>query len=408
MTQTAPIDETSGAIMGPRHRTTFALLVGAVFVEAVGIGVLYPLLARIQSDHHLQTYGLGLMSGAAFFSSLVSQVAVARLLDGRRARVVLLAGLAFTALGPLWFSLAGSLWALTAARAVGGIGYGIVMPAALKAGTAGVPSMQRGARLGYISSAQMAGIVAGPLVGVGLYSAGGVAVPFQVVAAGGAAIFAAALLTRGAGAVAPAPVEEANVAPAARPRATSAGVVAVLLLAAATQLPSGFYDALWSRLLTDRGGSTLLIGLSLAVFGLPFVILAPLGGRLGGKSPLVWGAGGLIVSACFMASYGFITIPAVIVVVGMFEACAQAVSVPAGYSATAAVFPDRWAATGQGWFSGAGTTAAGMAAMVAAPCYQAFGPGPVFAGGAALSAATAVAAAAIWKRTERTTPALSR
>jgi hypothetical protein len=36
--------------------------------------------------------------------------------------------------------------------------------------------------------------------------------------------------------------------------------------------------------------------------------------------------------------------------------------------------------------------------MVAAPCYQALGPGPVFAGGAALSVLTALIAVAIWKR----------
>lgn len=399
MTQTNSIDRAAkGASTRPRRQATFALLVGAVFIEAVGIGVLYPLLARIQADHHLQTYGLGLMSGASFFSALLSQVGVARLLDGRRARVVLLSGLALTWLGPLWFSVADSLWELTAARAVGGIGYGIVMPAALKAGTAGVLSGQRGARLGYISSAQMAGIVTGPLVGVALYSAGGVAIPFQVVAVGGAAIFVAALLIRGTGSVASDQLKENAVASAPRPRVASTAVVAILLLAAATQLPSGLYDALWSRLLTDRGGSTLLIGLSLALFGMPYVFLAPLGGRLAGKTPLLWAAGGLLVSGGFMASYGFIQVPAAIVVLGMFEACALAVAVPAGYSVTASVFPDRWAATGQAWFSGAGTAAAGAAAMVAAPCYQALGPGPVFAGGAALSVLTALIAVAIWKR----------
>jgi predicted MFS family arabinose efflux permease len=86
-----------------------------------------------------------------------------------------------------------------------------------------------------------------------------------------------------------------------------------------------------------------------------------------------------------MASYGFVPSPVVITVLGVIEACAQSVAVPGGYAAVAAVFPDQWSATGQGWFSGAGTAAAGTAAVLGAPAYAAFGAGAVFASGAAIS-----------------------
>lgn len=375
------------------------LLAAAVFVEAVGIGVLFPLLARIQDARHLPTYGLGLMSGASFFASLAGQVGVARFLDGHRARRVLLGALVLAAVAPFWFALGHDLWSLTASRAVGGVAYGIVMPAALRAGTAGVEPDRKGARLGLLSSAQMAGIVLGPLAGVALYSAGNLALPFEVVAAAQAAIMLVVLAVPGAGAVSadPGPAEPAPLP--VRPRATSGAVVAVLLVAAASQLPTGLYDALWSRLLTDRGATTLLIGLSLALFGIPFVILAPLGGRLSSRrTPLPWAVAGLVVASGFMASYGIVTAPVAIVVLGIFESCAQAVVVPAGYAATAAIFPDRLAATGQGWFSGAGTVAAGIGAVLGAPAYAAFGPFPVFAGGAAISAAVAVAGVVVWSR----------
>lgn len=387
-------------MQSPRRRPdTFILLAAAVFVEAVGIGVLFPLLARIQEARHLPTYGLGLMSGASFFASLAGQVGMARLLDGHRARRVLLAALALAAVAPLWFALAHDLWSLTASRAVGGVAYGIVMPAALRAGTAGIQPDRKGARLGLLSSAQMAGIVLGPLAGVALYSAGSIALPFEVVAAAQAVILLVILAIPGAGAVPADTGPAANGPPAIRPRATSAAVLAVLLVAAASQLPTGLYDALWSRLLTDRGATTLLIGLSLALFGIPFVLLAPVGGRLSARrAPLPWAGAGLVVAACFMASYGIVTAPIAIVVLGIFESCAQAVVVPAGYAATAAIFPDQLAATGQGWFSGAGTLAAGFGAVLAAPAYAAFGPFPVFAGGAAISAAGAVAGVLVWRR----------
>lgn len=378
---------------------TFGLLAAAVFVEAVGIGVLFPLLARIQSARHLPTYGLGLMSSASFFASLAGQLGVARHLDGRRARPVLLAALVLASVAPLWFALGTDLWSLTASRALGGIAYGVVMPAALRAGTAGVPAAERGGRLGLLSSAQMAGIVLGPLAGVGLYSIGGLSLPFEAVAGAQVVILVALLAVPGAGTVPEADAADRDEQPVRRPRVTSPAVVAVLLIAVAAQLPNGLYDALWSRLLTDRGASTVLIGLSLALFGIPFVILAPIGGRLANRrAPLVWAAGGLIVASAFMASYGVVTIPALIVVLGVFESCAQAIVVPGGYAATASVFPDRLAATGQGWFSGAGTAAAGLAAIVAAPAYAAFGPGPVFAGGAATSALCAALGVVVWRR----------
>jgi MFS family permease len=148
------------------HRSTFVLLCSAVFVEAVGIGVLFPLLATVQRDHHLPTYGLGLMSGASFFAALIGQLGLAPFLDGRRARRVLIAGMVLGTVAPLWFAFGRGLISLTAARAVGGVASGIVTPAALRSGTAGVAEDRRGGRLGVLSSTQMAGIVLGPIVGV--------------------------------------------------------------------------------------------------------------------------------------------------------------------------------------------------------------------------------------------------
>ena len=46
----------------------FPLLCVALSLEALGVGMLFPLLARIQAQHDLPTYGLGLMSGANFFA----------------------------------------------------------------------------------------------------------------------------------------------------------------------------------------------------------------------------------------------------------------------------------------------------------------------------------------------------
>jgi MFS family permease len=411
------------------QRLTFALLCTTLALEAVGAGMLYPLLARIQAARHLQTYGLGLMAGAYFFAALIAQIGGGRLLDGRRARPVLLGGLALGSASLVWFALAPNLLQLVGARAVGGLCFGIIGPAALRAGTVGIPSELRGARLGKLSSAQMSGIVLGPLAGSVLASIGGLSFPFYVLAVAlGLTLLALVLVPQPQPAdaraaedgravadraneaadnhrLAPTPATihgAATTGAATTPTARAIGrslrpatraVVALLFLAVGAQLANGLYDALWSRLLTDRGAGSLLIGLSLSLYGIPFIILAPIGGRLASRrGPLMVGGIGLLVASVFLASYGFVTVPAVILVLGVMEAFAQALAVPGGYAAVANVFPDDRAATGQGWFGAAGTAAAGTAALVGAPVYAALGAGAVFAGGAVISAICVVVA----------------
>jgi MFS family permease len=398
----------SGVVVG---RVRFAVLSAAVLVEAAGAGALYPLLARIQAAHHLPTAGLGLMAGASFFAALVSQVGLARFLDGPRAQAVLLVGLAMGAGAQVWFGLATDLWALCAARAIAGVSYGVVMPAALRASTVGIVPGRRGGRIGRLASVQMVGIVVGPLVGAGVFELAGLRAPFLVLGGAEALVLVAlALLEADDGAAVPDGTVDAGAevdVDTPLPRPTSRPVLAVLLVAVGLQLPNGLYDALWSRLLTDRGAPTLLIGLSLTCFAIPYVALAPLGGRLAGRRPLVWSGAALVVAACFTASYGYVGSPILITVLGVFEACAQSVAVPGGYAATAAAFPDRWAATGQGWSAAAGTAAAGTAALVGGAAYAALGPGLVFAGGAVASAGAAAAGVLVGGRHLHRHPATS-
>jgi MFS family permease len=388
--------EPAASVRAPQRaaRLTFRLLCVAVALEAGGAGILFPLLARIQAAHHLPTYGLGLMSGAYFFAALAAQLGVGRFLDGRRARPLLLAGLLLGAAALVWFGLGTQLWQLVASRCLGGFGFGIVGPAALRAGTFGIAPEDRGARLGRLSSAQMTGIVLGPLAGSVLASVGGLSFPFLVLAAALLAVLAALACTR----VAPAAgATRSEVREGARGRqrlgVARRPLLALLLLAVGAQLANGLYDSLWSRLLTDKGAGSLLIGLSLTAFGIPFILLAPFGGRLAGRrGPMLVSGVGLLAAACFLASYGFVASPHVIVILGIGEAVFQAVAVPGGYAAVASLFPEDRVATGQGLFGAAGTAAAGVAAVIGAPIYARYGAATVFGAGAAISAVFVFAA----------------
>ena len=57
-------------------------------------------------------------------------------------------------------------------------------------------------------------------------------------------------------------------------------VKAAIALNAAEYVSIGVFDAIYARYLTDLGAGTTYIGLTLAVFAMPLVILAPFGGRL--------------------------------------------------------------------------------------------------------------------------------
>jgi MFS family permease len=399
----------ASARFGSRRRLTasldapLALLGAAVFLGAAGVGALFPLLAKIQAEHHLATYSLGLMSGANFFAALLAQLGVSRFLDGRRARRVLLIGLVLGSASLLWFARAGDLWQLVASRALGGISYGIVGPASLREAAIGVKGEARGRRIGILSSLMMAGIVIGPLFGSLLDIAGGLPLPFEVLGGLLAVLFVVSALALR---VPEEAEEEATQTIAAPARLRSRAVIALLVFAAASQLPNGLYDSLWSRLLTDRGADQLLIGLSLSLFGLPFIVLAPFGGKLAERrGPLLAACVGLVISDVFMASYGLVPSPVIIVILGVAEACAQCVAIPGGYAAVARVFPDSQAATGQGWFSASGTGAAGLSAVAGAPIYAAIGPWAAFGGGALISALLGMASLGLSRRSTVLGPA---
>ncbi len=376
-----------------RRDVRFLVLAAAVCLEAVGVGVLFPLLASIQQKDHLATYGLGLMSGASFFAGLVAQLGVGPFLDGSRARRVLLGGLALGAISQVWFASVTSLWLLVGARAGGGVAFGIILPAALRQAGYGREGPERGRRLGAISASMMAGITVGPLLGSLLFRAGGIRMPFLTVGALLGVVFVAAAVVIPADEVREEASRTGGSARGVSLRTSLYVLVSVVSLGAASQLPNGLYDALWSRLMTDRGAGALLIGLSLTLYGAPFIVLAPIGGRLAERrGPLLAGAVGLMMADLFMASYGFVPSPVVITLLGVGEACVQSVAVPAGYAFVASAFPEERAATGQGLFGGAGTAAAGLSAVLGASLYAPLGAGVVFAGGAAVSVALAALA----------------
>jgi MFS family permease len=381
------------------------LLLAATFVLAASHGVVFPLLADLQDAHHLPTGGLGLISGASFLTGLAGQLALSPLADRGRARLLVLGGLALSIVALVWFAVATELWQFVAARALSGLAVGCFQPAA-RAIVATLDPRHAGANLGRLASTELGGFVFGPVVGASLADQFGLEAPFVVLAVlAGAALVVASTrplptgrlgegTTRGAAGDGDSGDGRDRRAPGRASLLKHRPVVVAALLALALFLPVGVYDSLWARYLDDLGASTLFIGVSLSLYGVPFVAFAATGGRLADRYGAVRAAvTGLAVIIPLTFVYGVLRSPWVIIGVAMFEAVAQAVAAPAAQAAMAQASPPGQVAAGQGLAGAMSLAGAGLAALGAAPLYDAAGPAAVFGAVTAIMAALTFTAA---------------
>jgi len=350
-----------------------AVLLAAMALLAAANSVVFPLLPDLQEAHDLPTWGLGVISAAAFLVGLVVQLTVAPRADRGQARMLLRLGLGVAVLGGLLFAVGSTLWVFVLARALGGVSVGCFVPAA-RAIAATLDPARVAANLGLLASFELGGFVVGPVVGAALAQPLGLRWPFVIFAGAAALAFGASFLR-------PLP-EYGSPGTSSRPSLALLkvrGVLVAALLALALFLPVGIYDALWAKYLDDRGASTLFIGVSLALYGVPFVLLAPLGGRIADRrGPVRAALATLVLVAPMTAAYGLLRVPLLIMLLALCEAVTQAVAVPAAQAAMASAAPHDRVAAGQGLAGATQLLGAGTMALVAAPLYDAAGPEVVF------------------------------
>jgi DHA1 family multidrug resistance protein-like MFS transporter len=256
------------------------------------------------------------------------------------------------------------------ARAVSGIALGLFLPAA-RASAAGTEQRSIAHHLGRLSSAELSGIVAGPVLGAAIAGVLGLSATFLTFAVLGLTIaaFTGPRLPNRTVPVGPVPTR--GVMRLLRRRA----VLGALLLVVAIEFPVGMYESVFARYLTDEGASSLFIGFFALAFGLPFVLLAATGGRIADRvGPARAAAFATLVVAPIIASYGFPDRPVVIAGLGVIEACFQAVAIPASRAAMVFACPPEHVAAGQGFAGAAGLFATGVTALVAPLLYETGGP----------------------------------
>jgi DHA1 family multidrug resistance protein-like MFS transporter len=273
----------------------------------------------------------------------------------------------------LVFATGDTLWQFVLGRAIVGVSFGCTQPAA-RALAANLDKTRAAERLGKLAGMETAGIVGGPFLGGILLGPIGLR-PTFVVFAGIALVGALVLSAR----TLPHLVSSGESRKLSLGLFKYPGVRVASLTTMSLFLPIGIYDALWDRYLTDRGASNFVVGLSFLLYGLPFILLSRVGGRLADK----WGALRTALLAIFVVapitgSYGLFAAPATIIAVSVVEGIAQAATVPAAQASMATVAPPGRAAAAQGLSGASNLVGASLMAFISPWIYGEFGSEAAF------------------------------
>ncbi len=147
------------------RRRIFLSLYSAVFATMVGVGIVIPLLPR-----YAATLGAtGIWFGAIFSAFALSRAlflpVFGRLSDDHGRRSLIISGLCLYSLISFLYTLAGSVYEITALRFVHGIASAMVLPVAIAYISEIAPTGEEGRFIGSFASSVSLGMSLGPLIG---------------------------------------------------------------------------------------------------------------------------------------------------------------------------------------------------------------------------------------------------
>lgn len=337
-------------------------------VLIMGYGSVLTLLAEFRNEFGFSESQLGIITAAGFLAGFVAQVTLAPLADRGRTAQMIPGGVALAAVSMFGMVWATQLWAFVLSRVLFGFSAGAVSPAMRRLIITRDPE-HVGQNLGRLTAVEVTGFVLGPASAGVMVELGGLRLPF--IALGIANIAMLAWVTRldlhtGANGG----TKHRTLPLLKMPRIWSA-----LLAGVAFYLTIAYFETTWAVLLDDLGAQTWLVGVSLSVFTIPMIVLAPTGGRLTqklGHSPIVGKS--LTLAAICTALYGWIDMLWLVLLISLVHAVADSFTLPANQVAIATATPPEQIAAGQGLFSGLGTLVSGIVAYVAGVLYETNGP----------------------------------
>jgi len=368
------------SIQIPRERlyTPPVLLLAAIVgVSFFGAGFVMPLRALYGRSVGATGVEIGLMASSFLLAGFLAAPLIGRLTDRLGAGNVLWVGLLAHALLVLAYIPAQNPIALIGLRALEGIAAAAAYPPARALMNRLAPATRQGEAQGMLASAQTAGILLGPVIGVLLASQSGYN-----------AAFALASLPLALGVVVTLVVlpRRSNAEAMASGAAAEGGwrvaftrpLTLTYALQAALGMSGGVIITVWSLYMADRGASLPLIGLSYTTYALPSMLLTPLAGRFSDRVGRFWPLTlGFALFGLVWLAYGLPLTPITIIVISGLEGIPAALLTSSLGGLLADSTPANARGRAQANFSAAGTLGSLISSVLAGALY-ASGPGIPF------------------------------
>jgi MFS family permease len=338
-------------------------------VLASGYGVMFTMLDDWRAEFGIQETGLSMIIAVGFFTSFIAQLTIAPYADRGHARKLMTVGMAANAAGALIMAFGSSLPLFLLGRFVMGVGAGIAIPAIKRIVIVSDPE-NMGGNLGRGVSIEVGGFAIGPVIAALTVDSINLAAPF---------ILIAALITVAGFIISRLNITETAVEDRTEERFAidllkNHAVLGSILVGIALYVMIGVYDSLWVIMMDDLKAPHWVGNAGVALFGLPWIFFGALGGRIAQKhGPLRVSAFGLALGSLYMTSYGFMTMPYLMLGVGLTQSMLDSLTVTGIGVAVAQATPPERQAGASGLLGGMQTLMGGLAAMSAGTMYEHFG-----------------------------------
>ncbi len=341
---------------------------------------MFTMLDDFRNNFGIAESALGFIVGVGFFTSFLGQVSIAPLADRGRAQRLIILGLGLEVIGCIGMALGETFIILLISRIIMGFGAGSALPALRRVIIVADPD-NFGRNLGRILSFEVAGFASGPVISVIFAEFFGIPGPFVFLATIiSLFVFVVSRIAVPETAEENHPTERLAI-DLLKNRAITSGI----LIGVALFFMIGVFDSLWVLMMDDLDAAQWMANFGVSVFVLPLILLGPFGGKFVQRiGPYRAGSFGMILGAIFMAGYGLMPTPALMMVVFFFHSLNDGFFVTGAGVAVGTSAPLERQAGAQGLLGGMETLAGGVAASFSGVAYDHLGRTTTFIGTGAI------------------------
>ena len=356
-----------GYSLADTSRRDLYLVYALSMILMTAYAAIFTLLAEIRNTFGFNDLSIGLIAGSAFVAGFIAQLSLSGLADRGYGKHLLILGLVLSIAAISWMIVASDLLSWVLSRSLLGFGAGCTRPGLRRYILIVDPSLA-GKRLGSLAAWEMVGFLIGPILSSIMFSFAGIDAPFF-------AILTSLLIILPMTSRLEIPAADRPVAKAIRTLLRTKAMQSCLAIGVAFYLAIGVFEAVWAIFMSDLGASQLFIGVTMSLFTVPMIIVAPLAGNIAQKTNTLRLIT-LTMSAAIlcMISYGALDSIWWLCVPLIFHSIADAVTMPAIQLAVGVASGKGALAAGQGLFGALGLLVAAVASLAGSYIYQISGP----------------------------------